>query len=605
MSDTIAKDSLVLYKGRPALVTSSADKLELTLQDGNKRSVRVKDVSLLHPGPLSRLTDLEPEPEGDLETAWELLAGETTTLEELSELMFDAFTPPTAWATWMIVVRGLHFQGTPDEIKVRTREEIEAEQQARDAREAEEKAWKGLVERVRTNKIIPADHAALSGVIALARGRIGKQRILRELNIGSTPEGAHGLLLRLGLWDETDNPHPHRLELPLQTPDFALPELPDEERLDLTHLPAFAIDDEGNQDPDDALSIDGNVLWVHVADVAALIQPGTPADQEARNRASNFYHPEGVVHMLPPRATELLGLGLQEISPAFSFGLTLDEQFQVTEVAIRPTLVRVTRLSYAEVEGRLEEAPFDRFHSIAEAFRARRKERGAAMIGLPEVKVQVDDGKVSIRPLPRLRSREMVTEAMLMAGEAAARYALEHHIPIPFTTQAAPDRYEDPQDMAAMFAYRKCFKASQNKTVAEPHAGLGLEVYARATSPLRRYMDLVVHQQLRAHLTGNPILNGSEVLARVGVAEAVVGSVRRAERLSNKHWTLVYLMQNPEWQGTGTLVEVRGKRGRIIISELGLETQVGISEHVELNAELGLKPGRIRLPDLEISFRVE
>ncbi len=63
----------------------------------------------------------------------------------------------------------------------------------------------------------------------------------------------------------TVNPYPRRMDLPAESPLLDLPELPAEERRDLTHLAAFAIDDEGNRDPDDAISLDGERLWVHVS----------------------------------------------------------------------------------------------------------------------------------------------------------------------------------------------------------------------------------------------------------------------------------------------------------------------------------------------------
>ena len=44
----------------------------------------------------------------------------------------------------------------------------------------------------------------------------------------------------------------------------------------------------------------GNRLWVHVADAAALLPPGSPVDLEARARASSLYLPEEIVAMLPP-----------------------------------------------------------------------------------------------------------------------------------------------------------------------------------------------------------------------------------------------------------------------------------------------------------------
>lgn len=67
--------------------------------------------------------------------------------------------------------------------------------------------------------------------------------------------------------------------------------------------------------------------------------------------------------------------------------------------------------------------------------------------------------------------------------------------------------------------------------------------------PLRRYLDLVVHQQLRAHLRAEAGLSEQALMERVGAADAVSGSVRWAERNAINHWTLVYLQQNPDWQG--------------------------------------------------------
>ena len=91
-------NSLVLYKNRPALVIQVGDKLEITLPDRNTAKVRPKDVIPLHPGPLRSLAELEPQ-SGEVETAWELTIGETTSLAELAELIYGEYTPATAWAT--------------------------------------------------------------------------------------------------------------------------------------------------------------------------------------------------------------------------------------------------------------------------------------------------------------------------------------------------------------------------------------------------------------------------------------------------------------------------------------------------------------------------
>jgi exoribonuclease-2 len=226
-------------------------------------------------------------------------------------------------------------------------------------------------------------------------------------------------------------------------------------------------------------------------------------------------------------------------------------------------------------------------------------------IELPEVKVLVQDGAVTLCPLPPLRSRALVQEAMLMAGEAAARYALEHGIPFPFTTQDAPEGGEFPEGLAGMYARRRTLKRSQQTNVPAPHAGLGLEVYARVTSPLRRYLDLVAHQQLRAYLHGASPLGEQEVLARVGAAEAVTSSMRQAELLADRHWTLVYLLQHPDWRGEGLLVERRERRGTVLIPALGLETRVHLGWELPLNSTVPLALSGINLAELEVYFQVE
>lgn len=112
--------------------------------------------------------------------------------------------------------------------------------------------------------------------------------------------------------------------------------------------------------------------------------------------------------MLPEAAIPTLGLGLTEISPALSFALNLDADGVVTDVEIAPSWVRARRLSYDEVEARLEEEPFRGLCELAERHRIRRRANGAIFIDLPEVRMRVNDGRVEIRPLPRLRSRMLV-----------------------------------------------------------------------------------------------------------------------------------------------------------------------------------------------------
>jgi exoribonuclease-2 len=617
-------DSLALYKNRPARVIHTGERLEIELENGEIQKVRPKDVLLLHPGPLGGLAGLQrvaaasPQ-EGDVQTAWEILLdlpGEHT-LAELAELIYGAYTPATAWMSWWWLADGLFFRGSPETLFACTPEEVDATRASRQARADEARQWLDFMERARQGKITSQDRPFLRDVEELAWGRRDHSRVLRDLGRTETPQAAQALLLEAGIWDAQVNPHPVRLAVPISAPNPTLSPLPAAPRLDLTHLPAFAIDDPGNRDPDDAISLDGERIWVHVADAAGLVPPDSPADLEARNRAATLYLPEGPVPMLPPQIIPQLGLGLTEVSPALSFGLTLTAQGNLAEIEIHPSLVRVQRLTYEQAQLRIEESPFLQLYPLAMRYQARRRAAGALFIHLPEIKIHVVDGLVDIYPIRSLPIRECVQEAMLMAGEAAARYAQAHRLPIPYVSQDAPlpppaGERRPPQNMdsthqlslSEMYALRRLQRPGRAGIQPALHAGLGLEAYARATSPLRRYLDIVTHQQLRLHLAGKSPLNDQQILERVGVSEALLGSLNQAETLSERHWTLVYLLQHPGWQGEGVLVEKKGLRGKFILPELALDIQHHLRQDLPLDSRLALTFKDANLPELEAYFQI-
>jgi exoribonuclease-2 len=594
----LVKKALVIYKGKPALAEEKGDRLELTLEGGEKLKVRPKDVLFLHPGP-SRLELRVPE--GEEEAAWELLEGQKVSLKELAELAFGAYTPEAAYGAYLLAQKGERFVLEGGEVRARTREELASLEEMKRRKEERERAFGEALERIRQGRPSLEDRPLLAEVEALAYGERKESRLLKALGLPETPEAAHGLLLRLGLW-RRENPHPRRLGLPLAPPDLPVPPLPEEERVDLTHLPAFAIDDEGSQDPDDALYAErveeGFRLFIHVADVAALVGPGSPLDGEALRRGANLYLPEGTVPMLPLAVTEALGLGLKEVSPALTFELLVSPEGELLREDLYLSWVRVRRLSYREA---LEVEALAPMKALAEAFLRKRLAQGALDIALPEVKVRVEGEEIRITPLPPYESRVWVREAMLLAGYAAAHLALREGLPFPFATQEAPSHRVEGEGLAAMWAQRKTLKRAQLKAVPAPHRGLGLPLYAQVTSPLRRYLDLVAHQQLRAWLKGERPLSQGEVLERVGAAEAVADLVREGERRSKLHWTLLYLMEKG-YEGPGVLVERRGGQGVFLLPELGLTAQVALSGPLTLNAEVCLRFLEADLPALEARF---
>jgi exoribonuclease-2 len=155
-----------------------------------------------------------------------------------------------------------------------------------------------------------------------------------------------------------------------------------------------------------------------------------------------------------------------------------------------------------------------------------------------------------------------------------------------------------------MYAYRRQFKPSRTSIEPGPHYGLGLDAYARATSPLRRYADLLVHQQIRAALRGEAPMTAEQVSARAGEADQGGIAVRRAERQSNQHWKLVYLLRNKAWQGEGVVVELGERKDTVIIPELALETKLRAKADLSLDQRLRLGIAEVDLYDLDARFRV-
>ena len=620
--------SLVLYKQTPAVVQSAGDKIEISLPGGKRKSVREKDIFLLHPGPASGFPDLETgAPEGQPEEAWELLQGESPSLQELAELVYGEYTPATSWLAFKLLNRSPWFRGTPDAIEIADAESVEARIKAdREKAEAEEK-WEDFLERFKKGEIDRiGDELFLRDLEMYVLGRSKGSRILKALGKTQSPENAHRVMISKGVKDAGWNPHPLRLGVPLDIPDFPLGDFDKgEERLDLTGIEAFAIDDEGNQDPDDAVAWDGERFWVHVADVSGIIPAGSPADEGAMERGSSLYLPEITVPMLPAAAAGKLGLGLHNTSPALSYAFTLDipdlpsggaseGELRIRSFSIHLTNVRVTRLSYVEADKRMGEEPFSTMKKITDAFRKKRKAAGSVSISMPEVKIRVDEkGEIQITPLPELASREMVSESMLMAGSQAALWCREQGIPIPFAVQegaGSPDSEDLPEepvkdDYAAQFKLRRGMKRSRTTLECSPHAGLGLDAYTRVTSPLRRYPDLITSRQIRNTILGKDIQDADSVLAALAAFESRSGSLVQAERRSNMFWKLQWLKRRPGWTAEAVLVDRRERQGFFLIPEIALETRVALKKDVKPGGHVILKVKEVDIPELSVLFIIQ
>ncbi|MBL8966831.1 MAG: RNB domain-containing ribonuclease [Spirochaetaceae bacterium] len=615
----IAAKSLALYKNRPALVLEvGKDRLEIKLEDGQTVKVRDKDLELLHPGPVTAIP--APAQGGDFETARAMAeSGLALPLGELAELVFGSAGPAELLACWKEGLEGLRFRQTEGGLQPLSDAELAKETERRAKKESEAAERAAFVERAKKARgrkpdaaeaaFLPGDERFLAEIEALALGRSQKCKVAGEIGLAEEPEAAQAFLLRAGRWTDAVNPHGSRAGCALSAPRLELgPEAPGPERLDLTGLESWAIDNAWSHDPDDAIGFDGESVWVHVADPAAVILPDSAADKEALGRGATLYLPELTAPMLPDEALERFGLGLAERSPALSFQIRLDETAGVVGVEIHATSVRVRRTHYAEADGILErgESPaLAALARLAELRTARRLAEGAIEIDIPEVRPYLVDGEIRIDPVPATRSSGIVREMMLLAGEAAARWAFERKLAFPFYGQEAPSEpgaEARGDELSAQFARRRLMRAGISGPTPTAHRGLGLAFYAQSTSPLRRYQDLLGHMQIRAILAGREPLSSDEVQRRCALAQAAQSGTKAAERASDLHWAIVYLLRHPGWEGEGVIVGQAGPASVVYLPELGLETKLKLGPGRGLDERLRLKVARLDLAALESSF---
>jgi exoribonuclease-2 len=604
----ISSGALVSFKNKPALAKRDGDRLELSIRGKESARVRDKDVELIHPGPLAALP--EPASGGDFDTAWEMTAGGSVPLAELAELVFGKDGPAERLACWERALDGLPFRWEEGAVRALNADEREKEEAKRSKKESEAGERADFLARAKQKNFQPGDERWLGEVEALALGKTQKSKNAAELGAGDSPESAHAWLLKAGLWDAATNPHPSRFSHPAKAPDLELGQDDDEGRQDLCAMQAWAIDNAWSKDPDDAISWDGEAVWVHVADPASAIAPDSPADKEAGDRSGTLYLPEGTIPMLPDGALHRFGLGLSERSRALSFRIELDEAGLVGEVRVTPSWVRVTRLSYEQADALLAEGPLARLSAVAELRAAYRAKNGAVDIAIPEVRVWLEGGKPRVDAIAHFRSSDVVREMMVMAGEGAARWAFKRGLPFPYYSQEAPGSQEGlPPGLAGEFAKRRLMRAGMAGAQPRAHQGLGVTMYAQITSPLRRYADLLGHQQLRAALAqdrGSPgplPLPADELSMRLARAAAGGQALRKAERSSEAHWTLAYLLDHPDWRGEGVVVQA-GNDALVYLPALGLETRVR-DGGLELNQSLAMRFLKADIARLDASFAPE
>jgi exoribonuclease-2 len=596
--------ALVAYKGKPAKISAvTTHKYDLSFSDGSSRKVREKDFRYIHP---SFVSVNDQCPLADMSVLKDLQA-ESLSLKELTEWLFDDYSSQNAWCTNLLAEDGLYFFWNKDILILRSTEQIKVIEKQRQEKSLEIESLHRCVDNLQNNIVDESDSFWLKEIEKVALNQSKHTKVLSALSIDNTPEKAHELLLKINYWSELINPYPERHNI---YPDEELTlDFNEVTREDLTHLKSFAIDNSDSSEADDAISLDGERVWIHIADVASQVDIDSELNGYAQKRASNLYLPDQTIHMLPTNLSSLCSLGESEISSALSVGFNMIE-CQINDIKILQSEIKVVKMSYEEADQALkEDQALSKLNALAKSHKVFRNENGAIKLDLPNVNVKLKNKKIGIQIQTESASRKLVAEMMVIAGRVIAQYATENKISMPFLTQEvgsfSEEIMQNKENLTVTQAFQatRCFKQSKVTPKASLHAGLGLSSYVRVTSPIRRYLDLLVQQQLVKFINNQTTLDDSQIKQRITQVNAVISRVNKATRQSIEHFKCLFLKQNNNWCGKGIIVNLNGNKATILIPEIAMITQLKLKSKAQLEDELELRAVSINLENRLIDFK--
>ena len=318
-------------------------------------------------------------------------------------------------------------------------------------------------------------------------------------------------------------------------------------REDLRKKFIITIDPDDARDFDDAIQIEktdngGWQLGVHIADVAAYVEPGSALNREARRRGNSVYLPDRVMPMLPER----LSNGVCSLNPGVdrlthSVFINFDKNGVAKRARFAKSVIRsAQRLNYKQAYAILKSSARDQSSEqlhlawrLASLLRRKRFEHGSLDLDFPEVKVRLDEtGKpVRLERIDNDESHQLIEECMLAANEAVARELKMRAMPTIYRVHENPDpeklaEYREfvlsfnykvgdlahraelqrllasirgkPEEQALKIGLLKSLKRARYAPQPLGHYGLAKPNYLHFTSPIRRYADLVVHRALTA-----------------------------------------------------------------------------------------------------------
>ncbi|WP_338498209.1 ribonuclease catalytic domain-containing protein [Delftia tsuruhatensis] len=379
-----------------------------------------------------------------------------------------------------------------------------------------------------------------------------------------------------------------------QFPPLEAPQPPAE--LPLADVQAFSIDDSATTEIDDALSVRGLgtgtvTVGIHIAAPGLAIVPGTPLDQLGRSRLSTVYMPGYKITMLPNEVVQIYTLDEGRANPAVSLYVTVDE-------TTLETTASETRLERVPVQVNFRHDKLD--HIVTEQWLA---DPSIEVEGTPEVlqgkraeltflqrwAKHLKAGRELVRGKPENFNRPDYNFRLMGNGSAEPRGNEQVEITVRkrgapldlIVAEAAivanstwggwmadlgvPGIYRSQASLAPGIKVRMSTKAL-------PHAGIGVKSYAWATSPLRRYVDLVNQWQIiacarhgkTAALAAPFKPKDAELFGIISSFDGAYSAYNGYQAGMERFWTLKYLQQNAITELTATVIK-EGMGGGLLV----------------------------------------
>jgi len=590
------------------LLTPTNREVNLSPKRALLTSEPTMDVSLPREDLLEALTQIEAtrirlKNEIDVEGLWELIQDEDEIFDHtyLAQLVFGETVTAHHFSA---VIRALfenhlYFKMKNGQFLPNSREKVDQilAQQAREAEKAERlNQWSRWLREAKQGKTVDtppfrSDIVHLLVQLALygkeaPEYRDGKELLL-ETGISDISQ-VRALLITLGEWEADENLDLLRLDVRTA---FSQAELAASASLmkhdidltgreDLRDLSCFTIDGPMTQDFDDAISLDkmGDALriGVHIADVSTSIQPESILDTAAAERASSQYLPRRQIPMLPPDVSrEHLSLRMGHDRHAISLMARFDTSGTLLDYRFAPSVIRVRRqLIYEDVNETLEQDELlNQMYRFSQRLRQQRMDQGALSLSLPELDVRfAGNGSFSLELVEQeTPSRTIVAELMILYNRLFARFCREERIPILFRAQSQPSEklpLDEKGYLYYVFQQRRKLSPLFIQTEPGPHVGLGVDAYCHATSPIRRYLDLINQRQIHAHLTDQPPPYDEQRLEEIRLfADPTLKKLGLIKRNRLRYWVLKFLSLHPDKALKALVLDELKSKYRVVLMD--------------------------------------